>query len=71
MGNTIINYEKLYSTFRNDKLKIDSEIVWFNYSGFLHDGAFKALYDSYPEITYFEEHNGMKRIHGQAPHDRL
>lgn len=71
MKNSIINYDKLFSTFAVDSNNKVQDFVWFNYSDFLTTGGFNALYESFPEISFFEEHKGLKRVHQQAPHDRF
>ena len=71
MNKSIINYEKLHSTFAKINISTPKSFLWFHYSDFLNNSSFKALYDSYPDISFFEEHKDLMRNYNQAPHDRF
>ena len=47
-----------------------SPFPWVDFSGILTDEAWETLYEAYPPLSLFENHQGLERAHHQRPHDR-
>lgn len=43
---------------------------WYNFQSLLTDEMFQSLYDEFPALDFFEQHEGMVRKYGQRSHDR-
>lgn len=70
-NNSIINFDKLATNSAKTQTFKEGEAIWINLSGFLNETFFMSLYESYPDLLFFEEHRGLKRAFGQTPHDRF
>lgn len=66
---SFINYSTLEKIpekeFQNTK-----PFPWINPEGALTQDAFSTLESTLPDISLFEKNVGLKRAHGQKPHDR-
>ncbi len=43
---------------------------WYNFQSLLTDETFQSLYDEFPSLDFFEQHEGLSRKYGQRSHDR-
>ena len=43
---------------------------WTNPEGLLHPAGYRALCETLPDLSLFEQVYGVERAHGQDPHDR-
>lgn len=57
--------------FAPDNFLGRAHFPWCDLPGFLTPEAFAALNESFPPLAAFEHHVGLKRSHGQRPHDRF
>ena len=64
-----LNYDLLRS-FDISDFTGQQPFPWYNFSTFLTPEGFKELYNSFPSLALFEQHQGMERVHGQRPHNR-
>lgn len=44
---------------------------WVNPQGMLTDEGFRRLYETIPDVSRFAPYFGVRRSHGQEPHDRF
>jgi hypothetical protein len=43
---------------------------WYNFQSLLTEETFQALYQDFPDLSFFAKHEGLVREYDQKPHDR-
>ena len=61
----------LLETFDDQSFRATRPYPWTNPHGMIQDDAFRRLREQLPDPSLFKEEFGVKRSHGQQPHDRL
>lgn len=69
MITTFLNYAVL-ERFECESFEYTLPFPWINFSGLLTEDGFTILLQNFPSLDIFEEHRGLRRKFGQAPHDR-
>lgn len=69
MTQQFLNYDKIES-FEQSLFTDRKPFPWFDFEQFLTPEGFEALYQNFPSLALFEQHNGIERMFGQRPHNR-
>ena len=64
-----LDYEKL-ETIDPAQFQQAKPYPWLNPAGILTESGYQRLLANLPDISVFEPMFGIKRSHGQRPHDR-
>ncbi|MFQ5659631.1 MAG: 2OG-Fe(II) oxygenase [Gammaproteobacteria bacterium] len=67
---SFLDYDHL-DAFDDEAFRATQPYPWANPEGLLTDEGYRLLYNSLPDVSLFTEFFGVKRSHGQYPHDRL
>jgi hypothetical protein len=62
--------ENIYTDFDTEAFFSKRPFPYRRFHGFLAHAAFFALLEQFPALDLFEIHRGIKRMHGQRPHNR-